>query len=926
MPFGLCNAPTTFQRMMDEVLADMDWQAGQGYIDDVICGSDSFEDHLKDMQKLFDRLIEWELSAKLSKCHFFKVKLDYLGHEISYEGIHPNQQKIEAIVKMLPPIDIAGVRRFLGMTSYYRKFIRNYAQVAEPLYKHVRKGLLSKWDEESDNAFNELKERLIKSPILRYPDYSKEFIIQTDASDFALGGVLTQKDELNREYVVAYASRTLNKSERKYSPTERECLAVVWSVDQFRVHLGLKPFTIYTDHNPLKWLFDKKELTGKFARWALKLQEFDCNVQYRPGVKNGNADGLSRIDEFGRIRKISSDKIFRVKNIIDEIEPTHIMQLGSTDSFNYMFENKIDKVWNRISRDLLFKIVEKPELNIELPKVKVRWIEEDKNLRDEQMKDDKCHKLIEYLENGILPNDINEKSEIMMESASYEVVNGLLYKKVFNKKKLGDTELRLVIPESMYVQVLQAHHDSMMAGHLGLKKTYGKLASRYWWSGMYKTTREYIRNCEDCVMRKGNPQKNLGLPMSTVSKRPWHILGADILGPLPKTDRGNIYILVVIDHFTKWVEAFALPDQKAETIATKLIDEVFSCFGMPENLLTDRGKNFIGELLTWMEKKLDIKQLRTSSLHPQTNSVVERFNKTIVTIISMYVSSNQKDWDVFIPGALFAYRTSIHPSNGYSPFFMMFGREAREPSQLQELIELSEEEGKSEPIQYAKQLVETLQKAYIDAKQCEDKARSDREEYLLKKRIDHDFKVGDSVYLYLKRKVKGKTHKFMYPWLGPYKIVKFITPVTVILQSKSKKKLRQPVHVSRLKHSPNQINEKGEKNKKEEIKVSPDKMEMDVEDDMTDDENDYEVREVIGIRTTKKRGVEYRVLWKGFHEEDATWEPKENLENAQELVEEFHKKNGLYCEECGFLAIAKSGLLTHMKIHRQLTEGLSKRL
>src|SRR5690554_5749813 len=740
--------------MMDEALSDLDWTSGQGYIDDIACGSNTFEDHCKDLQKLFDRLTEWELSAKLSKCLFFKKRMEYLGHEISYEGIRPNQSKIETITKMKPPIDISGVRRFLGITSYYRKFIRNYARVAEPLYLHTKKNVLLKWNDESQQVFEELKHRLTEAPVLRYPDYTKPFSIETDASDFAIGAILSQKDEKGREYAVVFASRTLNAAERRYSATERECLAVVWAVDQFQIHLGLQPFIVHTDHNPLKWLLEKTELKGKYARWALKLQEFDMEVKYRPGIKNGNTDTLSRIDEDHRIRRI---------------------------------------VTGRPSDNQLFYLKKKERIPI-----RVRWIEEDRELLDEQRSDKDCGEIIDYLERKILPTKHEEATRVITEAATFEVINGLLYKKITTSKNFNESQLRLAIPESMKKQVLQAHHNSITAGHLGINKTYGKLLTHYWWDGMWTTTKKWIRQCPECCMRKGNPQKHLGLPLSTVSERPWHILGADILGPLTSTTLGNRYVLVVTDHFTKWVEAFALPNQTAETIATKLVEEVFARYGMPENILTDRGRNFIGELLTWLEQKLDIRQLRTSSLHPQTNAIPERFNRTIVTMLSYYVSERQDDWDVFLPGALLAYRTAIHPSTGYSPFFLMFGREAREPLQLKELDEMNDDDVPTSAA-YAQTLAERLHIAYQRARITEDKKRQERENYLLKKRVDHPFKIDNYVLLHLPLKKKGRTHKLAHPSKGPYRIAKFVTPVTVILEGKYLRKLREPVHVSRLK-------------------------------------------------------------------------------------------------------------------------------
>ena len=286
----------------------------------------------------------------------------------------------------------------------------------------------------------------------------------------------------------------------------------------------------------------------------------------------------------------------------------------------------------------------------------------------------------------------------------------------------------------------------------------------------------------------------------------------DILGPLPTSTNGNRYLLVITDHFTKWVEAFPLANQTAETIATILIDEIFARYGVPENILTDRGKNFIGETITWLEKKLNIEQLRTSSMHPQTNALTERFNKTIAEMLSAYVSLNQKDWDQLIGGILLAYRTSQHPSTGYSPFYMMFGREPREPTQLIEVDILNEEET---PSQYVANLLERLKEAYNQARLSEERARQTRENYWKKRNTDHNFKVGDRVMMYSKQRKTGRTFKLAPHWRGPYVIEKFITPVTITLrQMFNKKKMLHPIHVSRLKQF-HEREEEEERRKKE---------------------------------------------------------------------------------------------------------------
>jgi len=297
MPFGLCNAPATFQRMMDRVLEDLGWKIGRDYIDDLIIGSTTFEEHLKDLDTMLNSLQNAKLQVKLSKCKFGRTKVNFLGHTVSKEGVKPNIEKVEAIMKMQPPIEIQGLQRFLGMTSYYRRFIKDYAKIAEPLNRLLKTGSIFKWDQYCQQAFETLKERLMTAPILVFPDFRKPFKLITDASDFALGAVLAQKNDKNQEQVISYASRTLQPPERKYTVTEKEALAVVWSTGLFRPYIYGHHFRVHTDHKALEFMDSIKNLEGRLGHWSMTLSELDMEIVARPGKANQSADALSRIDE-----------------------------------------------------------------------------------------------------------------------------------------------------------------------------------------------------------------------------------------------------------------------------------------------------------------------------------------------------------------------------------------------------------------------------------------------------------------------------------------------------------------------------------------------------------------------------------------------------------------------------------------------------
>jgi hypothetical protein len=277
MPFGLRNAPSTFQRMMDGVLRGLKPTQCLVYLDDVIIFGASIEEHAERLRGVFERLREAKLSLKFEKCHFAKERVKYLGHVIDKRGVGPDPDKIQAVMSYPAPTTIREVQSFLGLSNYYRRFVDNYALTARPLTRLLKKGEKFVWSTECEIAFETLKKSLANSPVLSHPDFEKPFILSTDASNFAVGAVLSQEID-GAEHPVAYASRQLNSAEVNYTVTERELLAIVWAVKYFRCYLYGRKFTICTDHAALRWLFSLLDPNSRLMRWTLKLSEYEYEV------------------------------------------------------------------------------------------------------------------------------------------------------------------------------------------------------------------------------------------------------------------------------------------------------------------------------------------------------------------------------------------------------------------------------------------------------------------------------------------------------------------------------------------------------------------------------------------------------------------------------------------------------------------------
>ena len=288
MPFGLCNAPATFERLMEKVLRGLQWETCLVYLDNIIVLGRTFDEALGNLATIFSRLQYAGLKLKPKKCDLLREKVAFLDHVVGCDGVKCDPKKIEAVRDWKVPSFVTEVKSFMGLASYYRKFIQDFSKVAEPL-----NALTKKVQEFQDREL--LKAKLTEAPILSYPSPSEEdlFILDTDASDVGVGAVLSQVQN-GKEKVISYASKTLSPSQRKYCVTYRELLAVVLFVNQFRHYLLGRRFKIRTDHVSLKWLMRFKDAEAMVGRWVLQLSTFDFEIKHRRGVNHGNADALSR--------------------------------------------------------------------------------------------------------------------------------------------------------------------------------------------------------------------------------------------------------------------------------------------------------------------------------------------------------------------------------------------------------------------------------------------------------------------------------------------------------------------------------------------------------------------------------------------------------------------------------------------------------
>ena len=379
--------------------------------------------------------------------------------------------------------------------------------------------------------------------------------------------------------------------------------------------------------------------------------------------------------------------------------------------------------------------------------------------------------------------------------------NDILYRKYTEEDK-NSSILQAVVPTTERRMVLKFCHDLETAGHLGVTKTLSRIRQKYYWPGLQADTRAYIAGCEKCSRRK-HPQMKKKAPMTLVeSGLPMDRIATDILGELPLSENGNKYILVVSDYFSKWTESFPMPNMEAATVARIIVEEVVSRFGVPSSIHSDQGRQYESELFSEVCRVLQIKKTRTTPYHPQSDGMVERFNKTLATMLSAYVNEHHSDWDSYLPYVMMAYRASVHETTGFTPNYLMLGREVSTPLDI--MYEMPNAVKYIPRNKWAWQLKERMEEAHKYVRENIKTAMVRQKKYHDQKLSWQMFSKGDQVYVYFPLRKVGLSPKFTSYWRGPYEVIDKITDVTFKVNCGPRGKT-QVVHVDRLRLKRDQI-------------------------------------------------------------------------------------------------------------------------
>jgi len=661
MPFGLKNAPAVFQHFINDVLEDVLGKFAFSYIDDIIVFSPDMESHYIHLTEVLKRLRSAGLYAKLEKCEFCVPFLDFLGHRISSDGIFMDPKKVSSILEWPIPTNTKEVQSFLGLANYYRRFIPNFAKVAQPLTSLLKKNTKFNWSSEVQIAFDNIKSMFSSAPILAYPNRDLPFMVETDSSNFAIGAVLSQKlPKDNKVHPIAFFSRSLTPAERNYPIYDKELLAIVESLEHWR-HL-LKgtsiPFIIFSDHRNLLYQKKPEKMTQRLVRWSLFLSEFNFKIVYRSGASNGKPDALSRRPDYAHNIDKSS---------IDDI-PFSVLRPENFCAITSIIDSLNDQILN--------------------------------GYKDDEFYSDHFSKLCS--------SNTDESLKFFSSSNSF-----LLFKN------------KIYVPPSCRSTVLNICHDSPSAGHFGIKKTSSLIHRDFWWPSLHSDVKDYVRSCEICSRSKDSRHKPYGFLNSLdIPSKPWFSISIDFITDLPSSN-GFTCIFVVVDRFTKMGHFIPFPTiPSASDTASAFMSNVFRIHGLPAEIISDRGSQFTSKFWSSICKSLNITMKLASPFHHQTNGLTERVNSVIEQYLRCYANSRGSDWQNYLFLAEFSYNNAIQESTKHSPFYANYGYNPRYSPAVPSNTDVPRaDEYTNNLAELSKSLKENLEQAIIKQKEFANKHR-----------------------------------------------------------------------------------------------------------------------------------------------------------------------------------------------------------
>ena len=972
LPQGHRSSVAIFQHLMHKIF-DSQYRNMCVYVDDVLLFNSDFDSHMKNLDSALGKLINAKLKLKTSKCQLFKRKIKYLGHIASAQGLSPDNDKIAAIQTYPIPTNRRAVRGYLGMCGYFRRFIKDFAEIAHPLTELTSEKVKFNWNDAAHSAYIRLKSALCSPPVLKHPEFDKPFILTTDASKYSIGACLSQLDENNQERAISFMSKKLSGAQNNYSAYDLEFLAVFKSLKYFRPYLFGAKFELRTDNSAICYLMSQSCPTTRHLRYVNFIQDFQFTITHKKGADNVVADYLSRnpshkhnrilynpvlnlltkvtvtpdniqewllqyreelglkeatfgrpsIPEYdcfnpnnlceqisiiltnktsgaGTIRLAIADLLLKNKKYLEtneyisetgattyikrlkegapmkELEVKAVSSLLKCPIFYQTRENwrvslpefrstvsdqakaaplgviiqlKLDShnnwIWENLDLqhtipkdgdEVLVKSKQqrinykKPYSEIENPneatcsdsedeecivctvqltgrrpaKTSPRYtsvnminaqedaqnpiyIPSTKELIKHQQADmDYALPWLKFIKDGLKP--AITKSEFLKYKDSVRIADdGVLVVETRDPETLEAKEV-IVLPRALLLPTLRLVHDKL--GHSGKDKCIAHIKQYFHRPHIATYVDRFIASCLECKSKKGYTSKPAKLQETPTVQDRYQVWAIDVVVINRKSSEGHNCIITMMDLFSRWVEASPQKSQTAEIVAQVILDNIVCRFGVPQKLLSDRGTNFMSNVIGELCKLLQISRTVTSPYRPQGNAKLERFHRFLKNCIKSRVNHLQDDWHKYVPFALLAYRSSVHKGTTFSPAYLHLGQNINLP-----LAMLRDEPNlplyklgmsKSDLVTEVAVRMADCREEYI--KTMKENTRSNIIQANKQRKNTQEFKVNDPVLLRRPVPDKKMSEKLHRNYYGYFRIISKDSPVTYTIQEENGKK------------------------------------------------------------------------------------------------------------------------------------------
>lgn len=844
-PFGLTGAPATFQRYINHTLQEFLDDFASAYIDDIIIySSGSQKDHQRKVTKVLQKLQDAGLQCDIDKSEFEQNSVKYLGFIVrAGEGVHVDPKKVEAIRAWETPKTVRDVRGFVGFANFYRTFIPGFADLAAPLTRLTRKDVTFEWNDDCQQTFIDLKERFINAPILAHFEEDKETVVEADASGWATGAVLSQRQPDGDLAPCAYLSQKLSPAEANYEIHDKELLAIIRSLKEWRPELKMvQKFTIVTDHKNLQYFRKAQYLSERQMRWSALLSEFDYDLRYRPGKLAVRPDALSRRGQ-DVPKDITDERLsnrFRTLLNCVKIKPARV---GTT-------------------------IDEDTQLDFETEVPLFDQTDMQQEWTRSRAQDPTYHAISIALYDG----DRRIAAELGVKTSLSECH--------LDERGLLCYRQRVWIPESesLRTRIIQQVHDSHVTGHPGRDATYAILSRRFFWPGAAKNVRQFLRNCTVCGRSTiWRDTKHGLLKPLPIPQRIWAEISMDFITDLPPSGLlGTSNCLVITDRLTKGLILIGMGEITSEAVANVFLTHFYMHHGLPLTITSDRGPQFVSAFWRMICDKLSIKRRLSTAFHPQTDGSTERANQEVERILRVFTAYAQNDWSLLLPIVAGAINNRDATSTGLSPFFFTHGYHI-DPIALDETT--SSATALTHPEAAGQAFVDRLQDATNWAQSAIAVAQERQQEQANRNRQPAPvYKEHDRVWLNL-RNVRTQRPSKKLDWLhAKYEVLEVPTPHTVRLNVPTG--IHPVFHVELVRPAatdplPSQLTDDSE----------PPPV-------VVDGEQEFEVEAILDVRR-KRRGrrsrIEALVKWTGYPE--PSWEPLSEVQGVSAL-DDYERTHG----------------------------------